>query len=127
MIAILAQTHGLGIVSASNSAVIERFLAANGLADFFAHVVGGERPGDKAAKLAEICATSTDRHHVFVGDAVSDMRAGRSVGAIVAAVTWGWQPRHRLEAEAPDIVAQSPEELGQIISATLTQLAAQDT
>ncbi len=49
---------------------------------------------------------------VYVGDSPFDMRAAKAAGMHAVAVTWGGiHPRERLEAEGPDAVVDSAEEL----------------
>jgi pyrophosphatase PpaX len=49
---------------------------------------------------------------VYVGDSPFDIRAAKAAGMHAVAVTWGGiHPRERLEAERPDDVVDSAEEL----------------
>ena len=49
---------------------------------------------------------------VYVGDSPFDIRAAKGAGMHSIAVTWGRiHPRERLEAEAPDAVVDTAEEL----------------
>ena len=50
----------------------------------------------------------------MIGDAVSDVRAGRIANVNTAAVLWGYQYRELLEAEQPDVVIQDVDELVQL-------------
>lgn len=47
----------------------------------------------------------------YVGDAPFDMRAGRAAGLTTVAVTWGFFSREELEAEEPDLIVDTPEQL----------------
>lgn len=47
----------------------------------------------------------------YVGDAPFDMQAGRAAGVTTIAVTWGFFSRADLEAEGPDLIVDTPEEL----------------
>jgi len=51
----------------------------------------------------------------YVGDAPFDIRAGRAAGVATVAVTWGFFGRADLEAEGPDAVAESVDELGTLL------------
>jgi len=115
MIAAISERNELAVISASHSRVIRSFLERHGLIDKFAQVIGGDTPGNKAQKIAALTKAAGGSGHMFVGDAVSDMQAGRAAGLPVVAVTWGWQPRARLEAEHPDHIVTSPQELGAVI------------
>jgi len=48
---------------------------------------------------------------LFVGDSPFDLRAGRAAGTRTAAVPWGASARSVLEAERPDFVFESLDEL----------------
>ena len=49
---------------------------------------------------------------VYVGDSPFDIRAAKAAGVHAVAVTWGGiHPRERLEAEGPDAVVDTAEEL----------------
>lgn len=47
----------------------------------------------------------------YVGDAPFDIQAGRAGGLTTIGVTWGFFSRADLEAEAPDALVSTPEEL----------------
>jgi pyrophosphatase PpaX len=47
----------------------------------------------------------------YVGDSPFDLRAGRAAGVTTIAVTWGFFARDELEAEAPDVIVETPGEL----------------
>jgi pyrophosphatase PpaX len=48
----------------------------------------------------------------YVGDAPFDVRAAKAAGVFSAAVTWGGiHARERLEAEEPDAIVDTAEEL----------------
>ncbi|WP_420414755.1 HAD family hydrolase [Roseibium sp.] len=115
MIAEISGQHELAVMSASHSRVIRSFLVRHGLIEKFLHVIGGDTPGNKAEKIANLKKTAGGSSHAFVGDAVSDMQAAQACELPVIAVTWGWQPRGRLEAENPDHIVTSPQELSEVI------------
>lgn len=46
-------------------------------------------------------------HVVFIGDSPYDLQSGRAAGVRTAAATWGPHPRPTLEAESPDLMANS--------------------
>jgi phosphoglycolate phosphatase-like HAD superfamily hydrolase len=115
MIAEVACQHDLAVISASHSRVIRSFLERHDMIANFRHVIGGDMPGSKAEKISDLIKAAGGTQHMFVGDAVSDMQAGRACALPVVAVTWGWQPRTRLQAENPDYLITSPQELGAVI------------
>lgn len=109
----LAEAGPVVVLSASPSALIQRTLTRTGLEDAVDLIAGGPDPRGKAERLPGVIKRFRARRarSVIVGDAVSDIRAGKQTGIRTAAVSWGWQSRARLEAEAPDLLFTSVEEL----------------
>lgn len=120
MIAELGQSHQLAVVSASHSDVLAAFLKANSLEASFQHVLGGDRPGDKATKIKALLGETISDSDLFVGDAVSDVAAAHAAGIACCAVAWGWQPLARLIAQNPDYVAHDPFDIIAIANARLS-------
>lgn len=52
---------------------------------------------------------------LFVGDSAVDMQTAHNSGVISIGVTWGFRPRTELEAEQPDHIANTTDELLDII------------
>jgi phosphoglycolate phosphatase-like HAD superfamily hydrolase len=100
----LADEGHVAILSASPAAVIETALARAGLAGTVGAICDGRDPRSKAAKLPPLLARfgASPSQTVMIGDAVSDIRAGRANGMRTAAVTWGWQREALLAAAGPD-------------------------
>jgi pyrophosphatase PpaX len=91
----------LGIVTAKRRVTVDLAFAQVPIAHLFETVVGGDE---------------TKRHKpdeaAYVGDAPFDVKAAKSAGLFSVAVTWGGiHARERLEAEAPDAIVGTPEEL----------------
>ena len=60
----------------------------------------------------ELLGNVPKREAVYVGDSPFDVRAAKAAGMHAVAVTWGGiHSRERLEAEGPDTVVDTPEEL----------------
>ncbi|MEL7011946.1 MAG: HAD hydrolase-like protein [Pseudomonadota bacterium] len=120
MIAALGASHKLAVVSASHSDVLSAFLKSNRLDASFQHVLGGDKPGDKATKIKALLGDTISESDLFVGDAVSDVAAAHAVGIACCAVAWGWQPLERLIAHNPDYVAHDPFDIIAIANARLS-------
>ena len=63
--------------------------------------------------LAELGAAPEES--ILVGDGETDVRSARNAGLRCLAVTWGFRSRESLEREAPDALADRPEELPEIL------------
>ena len=55
------------------------------------------------------------KHTLFVGDSSVDIRTAKNGGLTSCGVLWGFRSRDELEAEGADHIAQTPEELGDLI------------
>ncbi|MCP9481790.1 HAD-IA family hydrolase [Shimia sp. CNT1-13L.2] len=116
----LAKDHSLAVISASHSSVIRTVLAQQGIDALMKHIIGGDTPGQKPEKIAALVADLRDEKHVMVGDACSDIKAGRSAGIHTIAVAWGWQSPEFLAAFSPDAIVGSPAELANSCRSLLT-------
>lgn len=108
-----ARGHTLGILSSNAEANIRTTLAANGVEDVFAFVVGYPKLFGKAKALRRIIRTNdVERANVlYVGDEVRDIEAAKKAMVAAAAVTWGFQAEELLRAAKPDWVMREPREL----------------
>lgn len=123
LLAELAGRRTLGIVTGKIGYQARAVSEQVGLAAFFDHVQGWE-PGlepkpapDVLVRALEACgARAADA--LYVGDAPTDIEAGRAAGMTTIAVTWGFASTPHLLASRPDHVATTVPEL-----ATLLRLA----
>ncbi len=109
----LTANNDLTIVSSSNSEIVLRLLAENGIDDSFTKIMGGEMGLSKSESiLANMSHFSYRAEETYmIGDAVSDIRYGKAAKVKTIGVTWGFQSRELLEAEGPDKLVDSPEQL----------------
>jgi pyrophosphatase PpaX len=107
----------LGIVTAKRRSTVELGFARVPIAHLFATVVGGDetelqKPNPEPLLLAAERLGADPAHTAYVGDSPFDIRAAKAAGMFGVAVTWGRiHDTARLEAEQPDAVVDSPEEL----------------
>jgi phosphoglycolate phosphatase-like HAD superfamily hydrolase len=103
----------VAIVTNSPARAVIRFLEAHGIDASIDVLIPVEHPGSRADKLRSALASlgRDPGEAVFVGDAVSDVRACRQAGLRSIAVGWGHQRLSRLEAARPDFTVRSPAEL----------------
>jgi phosphoglycolate phosphatase len=92
---------------------------ALGLGGFFAHVYGGnsfetKKPDPLGAKtlLRQMKASASET--LIVGDSSIDVLTGRNAGLWTCGVTYGFAP-HTLCEAPPDVVVDSPQELGALL------------
>lgn len=102
----IAEIH---ILSASSSALINRFLEHHGLSRHVAGVSGRDIEGSKAEKLQKLQARTNLQ--VMVGDATSDMKAARVAGVLSVGVSWGWQSAESLVDCGASYIAREPAHL----------------
>jgi pyrophosphatase PpaX len=111
------QGRRLGIVTAKRRATVELAFAQVPLAHLFETVVGGDETArhkpDPAPLLLAAERLSADVHDcAYVGDSPFDVRAAKAARMDAVAVTWGGiHTRATLEAEQPDAIVDTPEEL----------------
>jgi pyrophosphatase PpaX len=107
----------LGIVTAKRRATVELAFAQVPLGHLFQTIVGGDEterhkpdpaPLLFAAERLEVDPAET----AYVGDSPFDVRAAKAAAMFAVAVTWGRiHQRERLEAEEPDAIVDTAEEL----------------
>jgi len=111
------QGRRLGVVTAKRQETVRLAFSYLPLERFFDVVVGSDDtqrhkpdPQPLTHALALLGAAADDA--AYVGDSPFDVRAAKAAGVHAIAVTWGGiHPRERLEAEAPDAVVDTAEEL----------------
>lgn len=93
---------------------------ALGLGPFFKQVYGGnsfsaKKPDPEGARklLAENGVSPEET--VIVGDSHVDIETGRNAGLWTVGVNYGFAP-HTLKAASPDVIVETPEELGRVFS-----------
>jgi phosphoglycolate phosphatase len=104
----------------SNKPVVpsRAIVEALGLGPFFTNVYGGnsfstKKPDPEGArKLLEENAIRPEEV-VIVGDSHVDVETGRNAGLWTIGVSYGFAP-HTLKAAGPDVVVDTPEELGKV-------------
>jgi pyrophosphatase PpaX len=107
----------LGVVTAKRRTTVELAFARVPLGHLFETVVGGDetenhKPHPEPLLLAAERMGADPVQTAYVGDSPFDVRAAKAAGMHAVAVTWGRiHDRARLEAEEPDAVVDSAEEL----------------
>jgi pyrophosphatase PpaX len=107
----------LGVVSAKRSDVVQLAFDALGFGELMDVVVGSDEAArgkphpDQILVALERIGADPDGT-AYVGDAPFDVAAAKAAGVHAIGVTWGGiHARERMEAEGPDAVVDTPEEL----------------
>ena len=121
LVALKQEGRRLGIVSAKRRATIDLAFARIPLEHFFDVVVGGDeterlKPDPQPLLVAaERLAVDPD-DCAYVGDSPFDIRAAKAAGMHAVAVTWGRiHSRTKLEAEQPDAIVDTADELHDVL------------
>jgi pyrophosphatase PpaX len=107
----------LGIVTAKRRQTVELAFARIPIEHLFETVVGGDetkkhKPDPEPLLLALDRLGAAPGEAVYVGDAPFDVKAAKAAGLYSVGVTWGGiHARERLEAEEPDALVDTTEEL----------------
>ena len=107
----------LGVVTAKRRATVELAFANVPLGHLFETIVGGDeterhKPDPEPLLLGAERLGADPAATAYVGDSPFDVRAAKAAGMFAVAVTWGRiHDRARLEAEQPDAIVDTAEEL----------------
>jgi pyrophosphatase PpaX len=107
----------LGIVTAKRRKTVELAFARVPIGHLFETVVGGDeterhKPHPQPLFVALERLSAQPSEAAYVGDAPFDVQAAKAAGVFSVAATWGGiHERNRLEAEEPDALIDSAEEL----------------
>jgi pyrophosphatase PpaX len=107
----------LGIVTAKRRATVALAFNVLPLEHLFETVVGGDetkahKPDPEPLLLAAERLGVDPNECAYVGDSPFDIRAAKAAGMFAVAVTWGGiHDRQKLEAEQPDAIVDTAEDL----------------
>ena len=112
----------LGVVTSKTHWLAQRGCKILGLDGFFSALVGREdtarhKPDPEPVAYGATLLGIDPRRCVYAGDSPFDVQAGRAAHAATIAVSWGSFSRERLEAEHPDAICDTFDELADIVLA----------
>jgi phosphoglycolate phosphatase len=106
----------------SNKPVVpsRAIVEALGMGPFFRQIYGGnsfatKKPDPEGARKLLEESGARPEETVIVGDSHVDIETGRNAGLWTVGVTYGFAP-HTLQAAAPNVLVNTPEELAQIFA-----------
>ena len=102
--------HSFGILTSNAPSNVDLFLRTHGLREQFDFISSTSKLTGKAKHLKAIRKTFSLRPEelLYIGDEIRDIKASQKAGISVAAVTWGFNSRESLAAEAPDYLFEQP-------------------
>ena len=109
----LHKEYKLFILSSNSTSNVKAFLRSNEIDTYFSGVFGNANPLSKKGKLTELIERNglSAQHTWYVGDEARDIKAAKRAGIKSIAVTWGYSNIHRLQAQRPNELIFSPDEL----------------
>ena len=110
----------LGVATGKSQRGLEHCLATHGLTGHFVTLQTADfhpskpHPAMLEAALAEAFASAQDA--VMIGDTSYDMLMAQAAGVRAIGVAWGYHPSEELLAAGAEAVAQSPEDLMEMLA-----------
>lgn len=109
----------LGVATGKSDRGLTSCLASHGISDRFVTLQTADRhpskphPAMLEAALFEAAAQAGDA--VMIGDTVFDIGMAHAIGVRAIGVAWGYHTAKELLAEGADAVAETPEQLGDML------------
>lgn len=99
-----------GVLTSNATANVDLFLRTHGLREQFDFISSTSKLTGKSKHLKAILKTFSLRAEelLYIGDELRDVKASQKAGIPIAAVTWGFNSRESLAAEAPDYLIDQP-------------------
>ena len=113
LVALAADGHRLGVVSAASTVAIRQDAERLGIVDRFEFMHGGR--ADKTAALRDLAAPRL----AYVGDTEYDMASAVAAGATAIGYGAGYRPASALRAGGADRVIDHMRELAQVVESLL--------
>ena len=106
-----------GVLTSNATANVDLFLRTHGLREQFDFISSTSKLTGKSKHLKAILKTFSLRAEelLYIGDELRDVKASQKAGIPIAAVTWGFNSRESLAAEAPDYLIDRPSDFLRLI------------
>lgn len=114
--------YGLAVASTKSRAFCQEILAALGLTQYFAAIVGGDeiangKPAPDLIVLTLRRLSAEPGEAAYIGDSPLDVNAGRAAGVATIGVKTGYRPPVELEAAKPDFLCEDVLEAAELVAA----------
>ena len=108
-----ARARSFGVLTSNSEPNVDLFLRAHGLRSHFDFISSTSKLTGKAKHLRAIRKTFSLRSNemLYVGDEIRDIKAAKKAEVAMAAVTWGFNSPESLQAQQPEHIVTSPQEL----------------
>ena len=110
VLARLAQSHAVAIVTSGISGVVAGVLQRHGVT-CVGEILGAEQGAGKVEKIRAVAGRMAGVPAWYVGDTLGDMLEAREAGVHPVAVLWGWHPRELLLRGTPERLLAAPRDL----------------
>lgn len=117
VIKVLSQKHRIAIIISNTKLRVEKTLKQYDLATCVSIIIDSEDPAPKSNKILQVCSlleVSQDQA-IMIDDTIGDIKHGEVAGIKTMAVGWGYQPPSMLKVAAPDFIANTPQDLIDIL------------
>lgn len=110
--------YELGIITSNTDSNVQTFLRNHDL-EIFDFVHCSSKLLGKASVIRSVLKAGhlAPAEILFIGDETRDIEAAHKTGVVMAAVTWGYNSRHALEGQKPDLIFSTPAELAELLPA----------
>ncbi len=110
----------LGIATGKDGKRSRSLLSQLGLLSYFNLIVGSDevkngKPAPDIILVQLAYFHSNPEQTLMIGDAISDIQAGKAASVFVAAALWGIEENEKLIQERPNYILQTPEDILSVI------------
>jgi len=114
------RNYKMALVSSSSRSHLQLYFDMFGIDKFFSAIIAREdveeqKPSTMPFSQAAERLDASPRNCIAIDDADDGIDAARKMGAVTIGVTWGFNSYRRIKDAKPDFIAETPDELYEII------------
>jgi len=114
------RNYKMALVSSTSRLQLQLYFNLFGIDKFFSAIIAREdveeqKPSTKPFSQAAERLDASPRNCIAIDDADDGIEAARKMGAVTIGVTWGFNSYRRIKDAKPDFIAETPDELYEII------------